>query len=1033
MIVKSKISIPYARNKLIPRTEIMRMLDEGMGLKLTFLSAPAGYGKTTMLSEWARQKGGRIIWVSLDGQDDDWAVFWEYVLAALQERMPEFGQGIRPLLDNGPSKSAISLEPLASALLNEFHQLTHEIAIIMDDFHFINHPAIHKSIGFLLQHLPTHVHFYIASRTELSIPTARMLAKGEMRQLTLQHLRFRPEEGQAFLSNAVKFALSSEQMAVLYGQTEGWVSGLQLAAISLRSSSNIVESIQQFRGQQSHISAYLLEEVFRNQEEELRQFLLATSILSRMNQSLCQAVTGRPNCQQLLERLVQLNLFIIPLDEHQNWYRYHHLLSDFLQQQLERTAPDRKKQAHVRAASWLEAQGLYEEAAEHFLAGQQYEDVIRIVEAHRFELIYKKSAVLGKWILQVPEQLLEDRPLVLIFYLQLMVGTRQWKSLDDKINRAIKHSEARQHEMGEAEWREMMGDLYFLKASSSYIQKDLQQTNVYFDLADDYLSERSLFQLMGRNKHHGLEEFDDHLGYINNYHELSDFLAHRLRQWGHRMNHPYGSSMFASYSKLLYEWNRLQEAEALIQEVLAAAKLDPIPRNLLQIYVSASRIQQALGRPDRATELLEQLKLLIDSPDYEAYSLKIEAEQASLLVRQGRIEEASRWLEHCGLSPLDAVPLERVSEYLTLARVLAACDRTQEALPLLERLYLLLLKEDRLRDRNLTLIMQSVVFYRRGQKERAFQCLEEALRTAQHGGCIRSFIDEGGAMAELLTEYTRGIENGHHRILPGAVMSYAMILLQALDVVAPSRALRNPVPELVKVCCFGPFRVRSDEREIKWRTSKTRELMAYLVHHQGESVSKHRILEDLWSELDGERAATHLNTTLHFLRKSLHAMGLDDMIRYSHGYYTLDMRRLVCDYNRFCDLASNGIPADSGSLDSYAAELGMIYQSGYMDGSGYSWSEQTHQRLETDYIGLLLQLQDRHMREGRYLSAQKLLRQAITCDPLNEEVHVRLIKCYVAADDRAAAVRQYEELRMMLDAEFGLEPKEGLAAMLQSN
>lgn len=1030
MIVRSKLSIPYARNELIPRTELLRVLDEGMTVKLTLLSAPAGYGKTTVLSEWARLQGDSVIWVSLDSQDDSWTVFWEYLLAALQQKMPEFGHSVRPILDNGPSASALSPQPLVSALLNELLLISHSITIIFDDFHFISTPAIHKSMSYLLQHLPSHVHLYIASRTELALPTARMMAQGEMRHLTMHHLRLGLEEGQAFLCNSTRLALSSEQVAVLYGQTEGWISGLQLAAISLRSSRNIAETIQQFSGHQSHIAAYLLEEVFRNQDEGLREFLLSTSILSRMNHALCHVVTGQPNCQQQLERLMQLNLFIIPLDEHQYWFRYHHLLSDFLQQQLERTEPVQKREAHVRAAGWLEAQGLYEEAGEHYLAGQQYEDVVRIIETHLFELIYKKSAVLGKWILQVPEKCLEERPMVLILYLQLMVGNRRWKTLDGKVSAAIERWKAQQHKMVVTQWREIMGNLYFLKASSSYINKDLQQCNLYFDLSDEYLSEQSLFQLMGRNKHHGLEEFDDHSGYINHYHELSDFLTYRLQQWGHMKNHPYASSMRASQSKLLYEWNRLKEAEACIQGLMDEVKSDPIPRILLQIYISASRIQQALDRPDEAIELLDQLTMRIDSPDYEAYMRKIGGERASLLIRQGRVDEASRWLEHCGMSHLDDLSLECVFEYLALARVLSACDRTEEALLLLERLYLLLVKEDRLRDCNLTLIMQSVTLYRIGQKERAFERLEKALRMAQHAGFIRSFIDEGPVMVDLLTEYTSGHEQGHHRIRPGMMLNYAMILLQALDR-GSGTPRQEELPATAKVYCFGRFSVQSGEQEMRWRTSKTRELMAYLVHHQGEQVDKHRILEDLWGELDGDRAGTHLNTTLHFLRKGLQAIGLDDMIRYSNGYYKLDMLRLPCDYSSFRALAEQGAPEDIQRLEGYALELGALYKSGYLDGSSYPWATAAQRRLESQYIERLLQVQERYAQQRNYSSAQRVLKQALACDPLQEEVHVKLIEMYVAADERAAAIKQYEELRSILDAEFGIPPRAELAALLQ--
>lgn len=286
MIVGTKLHIPRVRKSLVSRPRLMRKLNEGMDYKLTLISAQAGYGKTTALSEWIRHCDMQVAWVSLDMQDNDWAQFWSYVTASIQESCPKFGSTVQPLLINGPS---MTLEPAIVALLNELNNLTNELIIILDDYHVIETPTIHQSMAYLLEHLPPHIHLYIVSRTDLTIPTTRLLAKGELHRIIMQDLRFQLDEGFEFFRDTTDLRLTKDQITELYDQTEGWISGLQLAAISLKRSDNIAVSIQQFRGQQQHISDYLLEEVFHHLPDSVRTFLLETSILNRMNHSLCQA------------------------------------------------------------------------------------------------------------------------------------------------------------------------------------------------------------------------------------------------------------------------------------------------------------------------------------------------------------------------------------------------------------------------------------------------------------------------------------------------------------------------------------------------------------------------------------------------------------------------------------------------------------------------------------------------------------------------------------------------------------------------
>lgn len=779
MLVHTKLHIPHVRKSLVARPRLLHKLNEGREAKLTLISAQAGYGKTTALSEWVKQCLSVVAWVSLDAQDNDWIQFWSYFTASIQEREPGFGLAVQSLLDSGPSQSS---EPAIMELLNALNAFPNELVVILDDYHVIELPAIHQSITYLLEHLPPHIHLYIASRTDLSIPTARLLAKGEFHQIKMQDLRFHLDEGLVFFRETTDLGLTPDQVEMLFRQTEGWISGLQLAALSLKQSDNISATLQQFSGHQHDISDYLLQEVFHHQPEQIRAFLLETSILNRMNASLCQAVTGQANAQAQLERLEQMNLFIVPLDDHRTWYRYHHLLSDFLQQLLFRTDTDQWMQVHVRAAEWLESQGFDEEAVEHYLEGEYYPDAVRLIEKNLHTLVQTKSVVLIRWVSVLPENSFAEKPMVELFYISVLLGVGEWTEAFHRVKQATIRFQALEGKVSDAEWKQAMGNIYFFHAITSYLHKDVERTSDYFGLVEQYMPEGSFFQTVGRNRYQGFDSFDDLLTHINDLHAADAFLPKWISVWQNKQEYPFLGFLCASYSKLLYEWNRLEEAERYAAMVLGRQDMQPFARIMIQISMNASRIQQAKGNPIRARALLNELKMQIASPDYELFMYRIEAEQACLSLEQGLLQEALDWLQSCGLAHTDEVSLNRVTEYLAFARVLIACERMDEALYLLEQLNRMLGREDRLRDRIQVIILQSLTLQRSGQMEAALIQVEAALQKAEPGGYIRSFIDEGPVMAELLAAYGKRLQDNHLGDKLLVTSGYVQQLLQAMQV-----------------------------------------------------------------------------------------------------------------------------------------------------------------------------------------------------------------------------------------------------------
>lgn len=294
-----------------------------------------------------------------------------------------------------------------------------------------------------------------------------------------------------------------------------------------------------------------------------------------MNYSLCQAVTGQMNCQEQLERLVHLNLFVIPLDDHRNWYRYHHLLSDFLQQILFRTDPEKWIQVHTRAANWLEEHGFDEEAVEHYIEGNRFADAVRLIEKNLHTLVQSKSVVLIRWVSALPENSFAEKPMIELFYISVLLGVGEWKVAFKRVEQAEIRFLALQGEMDDIQWNQVMGNLYFFCSVTTYLQKDLERTSGYFELVEQFVPEGSLFQTMGRNRYQGNDVFDDHLALINDLHAAEAFLLKWITVWENKQEYPFVGYLYASYSKLLYEWNRLDEAERYASKVLERKDMQP--------------------------------------------------------------------------------------------------------------------------------------------------------------------------------------------------------------------------------------------------------------------------------------------------------------------------------------------------------------------------------------------------------------------------------------------------------------------------
>ncbi|HET8629477.1 MAG TPA: hypothetical protein VFL91_18835, partial [Thermomicrobiales bacterium] len=422
-LLETKLAVPRPRRAAVPRPRLRERLERGAETALTLVSAPAGFGKTTLLAEWlaATPAGERAAaWLALDPGDNDPAAFWPALIAALRTAVPGVGAGALALLE-APRPPPI--EAALTALLNELGALPRDIVLVLDDYHAVDARAVQDGMAFLLEHLPPRVHLVLASRADPALPLARLRARGELVELRTADLRFTPDEAAAFLNDAMGLDLVAADVAALEARTEGWIAALQLAALSLRGREDAAGFIAGFAGDDRYIVDYLVEEVLRRQPDQVRGFLLETAILDRLSGPLCDAVTGQDGGKATLAALERANLFVVPLDDKRHWYRYHQLFADVLRAHLLDERPGRVPDLHRRASAWHERRDLPDEAIRHALAADDAERAADLVERAGLAMFRgrRQAAVLG-WLRALPDELLRRRPVLSVWHAHALLA-----------------------------------------------------------------------------------------------------------------------------------------------------------------------------------------------------------------------------------------------------------------------------------------------------------------------------------------------------------------------------------------------------------------------------------------------------------------------------------------------------------------------------------------------------------------------------------------------------------------------------------
>jgi LuxR family maltose regulon positive regulatory protein len=811
-ILATKLYVPLQRLKAICRPRLIERLNEGlaMGCKLTLISASAGFGKTTLISEWIAACGQPVTWLSLDEGDNDPTRFLAYVVAALQAIAPKIGAGALAALQ---SSQPPPIESILTALLNEITTLTDHFILVLDDYHVIDSKPVDNALTFLLEHFPAQMHLVIASREDPHLPLSRLRARGQLTELRAADLRFTPSEAAEFLNQLMGLNLSAEDIATLETRTEGWIAGLQLAALSMQGNKDVSRFIREFAGDHRYIVDYLVEEVLQNQPEPIRRFLLQTAILDQLNGSLCDTVTGEEEGNARLEALQRGNFFVIPLDDKRNWYRYHHLFADVLRMHLMAEQADQVSALHRRASEWYERNGLRSDAIHHALAAEDFERAAILVELAVPEMRRNRQGATVKelgWLKALPDELVRFRPVLCVDYAYALFGGGELESVEARLRDAERwlDTTAGTREQPEAqavgmvvvdeeEFHRLPSMIALLRAAQALDRGDMPETAKKARRVLDLAPEDAHLMLGGAASQLGLVAWASgdldtacrmtadgmanvrRAGYISSAIGGSIVLAdiqiaqgrlheamttyERGLQWATEPGAPAlavrgAADMYVGMSALHREHNDLKTATQRLLTSQALGELAGMPQNPYRWRAAMARIREAQGDLDGALELLDQAVRLYDG-NFSPNVRPVATRKTRVWVVQGRLGEALGWAREQGLSVENELSYLREFDHITLARVLLARYQSDRAdgsvsgvMGLLERLLKAAEEGGRKGSAIEILVLQAIAYHAQGDLPAALLPLQHALALAEPEGYVRMFLDEGSSMMQLLRE-----------------------------------------------------------------------------------------------------------------------------------------------------------------------------------------------------------------------------------------------------------------------------------------
>lgn len=781
-LLTTKLFVPKLRSAIIHRNRLTDKLDRGLESKLTLVCAPAGFGKTTVLVDWISKGNRPVAWVSLDKTESDPICFIQYLTGALKRIEKDIGESTISMIN---ATKGVSAEAIAMNLISEILEINTDFSVVLDDFHVIDNQDVYRIVELILDNMPDNMHLAISTRIDPPFPVSRMKVQNQIAEIRASDLCFTEEETAAFCKDIMELKLENRDISILESKTEGWIAGLQLAALSIQGQSDIPAFIDDFAGNDRHIVDYLVEEVLSLQPAKVHDFLLQTSILNRLSDSLCNFVLDQKDSQNILDDMERANLFIIPLDTKRQWYRYHHLFADLLRQRLNHQHPDKLTLLHLKSSQWFELNDFKEEAIEHALAANQFERAADLIEEHiHTQWQGGEQVTLLKWLNVLPDEFKISKPYLGIYYARVLFqGGRQKEAekLIDQLETAHFNSEGNDNST-------LKGRIAAIKAYLATRKEEIPTITKYAGQALNYLSDDDYFwrsivesslavahDLKGESitaigAHERSKEAAKKAGNVYMYLIERLWIALALRGTG-QLPEAMGmcrkllkeiddktldfniaiGHINGTWGEMLYELNRLDEAYEHLKKGVELLEHGHDVTHLGWRYCALAKVLCSKNELAEAEKLVPKMDNLMQNSLIAPWILtNFKATKGRILLMQGRMDDLEKWVKACGLR-LDGEPRwTNDAEFIIFSRVLIAQSRFDDALKLLNRLIEENGNAGRVLNQIECLVSKSVVLYHMKKTADSIKTIIHAMELAEPGGYIRVFVDQGQPLAELI-------------------------------------------------------------------------------------------------------------------------------------------------------------------------------------------------------------------------------------------------------------------------------------------
>ncbi len=1035
-----------------------------MGQRLILVSAPAGYGKTTLLADFFNAHSGPAAWYQLEASDSDPTVFLTHLIETIRraksanKKISRIGQNAQSLLDN--ATSSMDSRRVLTVLINELAEQTNDsLLIILEDYHFVASPIVHQLVDYLLENASPAIRLIISTRTDPPLALARLRARGLLAELRANDLRFRDEEVTTLLRRESP-DLSSESLNVLIQKTEGWAAALQIVRSSLagQNAESAREIVTSLSGSHRFVFEYLAEEVFRRQPESLQTFLLRTSILSQMDAALCNAVVGIKNSQDMLEELERQNLFLTSLDLNRRWYQYHFLFREFLLSRLMRGNGGQVKDLERSAGAFYESQNEHEAAFLHYSAAQDYESAARVASIFAADYVERgRVEVLHRYLNMLPVETMRVHPELL---LQLGNAHRRIgeaglaiSSYEDarscfaaqKNHSGMSRALTRLAEVYRAQGNYRQAESLATQAMESAPKEDhtaraealmaLAKTTGFLSSMDRgrELAEQAVEEARTANGLSPLQRanFMQSLGQICWWHgdpqSANQHAQEALRLAPDEFSPITAQACILLVTPHLY-WREFDTALRYAERGLEISQTLHLNELLPAAYTALGNVLTRFGETARAEAALRQSVALAQQLGMASYEqLMATGYLAYNLYGQGRVDEAWQLAEGALWAYTGSADSY---EAFVCRSVLADVALEKNQLNRAENLFTELVEVGERRQFRVPLAMVyfglAYIHLVTDRKETGTEHAHKALQMIEPTRAFQLFIDQGERSRVVCTALA---EAGYSNPFMDRVLEH-------LPGKKNTAAITVSDQSVINIKCLGSFRVFAGSTEItqeRWVSAKARDLLAYFVTFRGERIPADRAFDAIWSEKAG-RGLTAFHTALSRLRTAMKTgENSPRLILVEAGDYRLDAARFTIDVDEFDSaLAKARVSPDDETAARFYEQAIHLYNGEYLQNLYYDWLFPERRRLTQAYLASLRALADHHYLHKRYTTSQELLQRALRVDSLQEDLHCQSLRVFASLGDRAGLINQYQEMKRILAKELDMEPLQSTEELYKS-